>query len=269
MKELFISEWQRLWQRKSTWISFALAAVVIIFSLQSCIKTDSKIIPDNIKYVSSLSFPNTFVSSEKVMVFDVIAIMLIIMAVTSEYREGQLRMVMIRNFSFGQIFKAKYLVILSTVFLLLFFTFITSTLLGNLFLPCKQVKALGALKAAGILYSAKYYLVAFVILIAFISVIMCISLICKTTIGAVAASMVFILMSMDLPDLCQALTSSTSHIYTFMNYTFITRIQYSGVSTILSGISHETILMLASVAFHIAVFYFISLNMFSSHDCYI
>lgn len=273
MKQLFISEWQRLWHRKSTWISFMLLPLVMLAQLRSCIYSNSKVTPDNIKYVSSLNFPSKLLRSESIEIFDVIVILLIIMAVTSEYREGQLRMVMIRNFSFDQIFKAKYLIILSVSFLLLCFNFVLSTLLGYLFLPYKEAKFSGQLKKftmnESIFYNIKYYIIAFIVLAAFISVIMFISIVCKTTVSTFAASMIFICVSSMLPELFFAFLGQTSSIYRFSRCTFLTNIQYSGVDMILSGMSGETILIFTSIVFHIVIFYLISLSIFSKQDCYV
>lgn len=273
MKQLFISEWQRLWHRKSTWISFLLIPIIILATLRNYILTDAKITPDNIKYVSSLNFPSTILGNQSTEFFDVIVILLIIMAVTSEYRQGHLRMVMIRSFSFDQIFKAKYLVILSTSFLLLFVHFILSTLFGYLYLPNKEVKFPYQVKkftmSESIFYNAKYYILAFIVLAAVISVIMCISIICKTTVGALAASIIFIYVSSIVPDLCSTFMPETSQTYKFVSSTFLASIQYAGIDELLSGISGETILMLTSIVFHIVVFYLIALNIFSEQDCYI
>lgn len=273
MKQLFISEWQRLWHRKSTWISFMLIPLMLLLTLKSYIRTNAKITPDNIKYVSSLNFPSELLNSEIIVIFDILVIVLIIMDVTSEYREGQLRMIMIRCCSFKQIFKAKYLVILSTAFMLLSANFILSTIFGYLFLPHNQVKFPGEpgkfTMSESIFYNTKYYIIAFVILAAVISVIMCISVVCKTTVGALAASIIFIFVSIILPDLCSAFIGNMSQIYKFISYTFLTQIQYAGIDMLLSGISQGTILMLTSIVFHIAIFYYIALNIFSEQDCYI
>ncbi|WP_406541411.1 hypothetical protein [Clostridium ljungdahlii] len=51
MKQLFISEWQRLWNRKSTWISFMLIPLVIIAAIKHYIKIDALITLNSPKYV--------------------------------------------------------------------------------------------------------------------------------------------------------------------------------------------------------------------------
>lgn len=273
MKQLFISEWQRLWHRKSTWISFMLIPIIILISLKRYIMIDTKVTPDSIRYVSSSNFASNLLSNQSVEFFDVIVILLIIMAVTSEYREGHLRMVMIRSFSFDQIFKAKHLVILSASFLLLFTNFILSTLFGYLFLPNKEVKFPYQLKkftmGESIFYNAKYYIIAFIVLAAVISVIMCISIVCKTTIGTFAVSIIFVFVSSIVPALCSAFMGGASQTYKFVSYTFLTNIQYGGIDELLSGISSGTILMSTSIVFHGVVFYLIALNKFSKQDCYI
>ncbi|MBU3215614.1 ABC transporter permease [Clostridium estertheticum] len=273
MKQLFLSEWQRLWSRKSTWISFMLIPVVLIVSIKHYIKVDALITANNLKYVSSLNFPSAVLASESIWIFDVIVIVLIIMAVTSEYREGQLRMVMIRSFSFSEIFKAKYLVVLSTVFLLLFTNFILGTFLGYLTLPKQAVQfpyySRKFTANESIFYNIKYYIIAFVILAAIISVIMCISIICKTTIGALTSSLIFIILSILIPDLCSVFTGNVSQIYKFFNYSFLIRIQYGGIDILLSERPQEVGIILTSIVFHIIVFYLIAFNLFSDQDCYI
>lgn len=273
MKQLFISEWQRLWNRKSTWVSFMLIPIALIAIIKRYIKSDALITPDNLKYVSSFNFPSKVLNIESIMIFDVIVIVLIIMAVTSEYREGKLRMVMIRSFSFGDIFKAKYLVVLSITALLLFTNFIFSTFLGYLVLPRQEVKfpyySRKFTASESMIYNIKYYIIAFVILAAVVSVIMCIAIICKTTISALAGSLIFIFVSIIIPDLCSVFIGNSSEMYRFLNYSFLTRIQYGGIDVLLSETPQAVGLMLTSIVFHIVVCYLIAFNLFSEHDCYI
>lgn len=272
MKQLFISEWQRLWNRKSTWISFILIPIVLIGIIRRYIKSNDLITPDNLKYVSSYNFPSRVLNVESIVIFDVIVIVLIIMAVTSEYREGKLRMVMIRSFSFGEIFKAKYLVVLSTTALLLLANFIFSIFLGYLALPKQEVKfpyyPRKFTVSESMLYNIKYYIIAFVILAAVASVIICIATICKTTIGALSGSLVFMFASILLPDICYVFINKASHIYEFMNYTFLARIQYGGIDVLLSETPQKVGLMAISIIFHIVVFYLIAFFLFSDEDCY-
>lgn len=273
MRQLFISEWQRVWNRKSTWISFMLIPIVLVAIIKHYIKSNALITSDNLKYVSSYNFPSRALNDESIVIFDIIMIVLVIMSITSEYREGKLRMVMIRSFSFGEIFKAKYLVVLSTAALLLFTNFIFSTFLGYLALPNQGVKFSYYLRkftvSESVLYNIKYYIIAFVILAAVVSVIMCIATICKTTIGALAGSLVFMLVSTILPDLCSVFISKVPGIYEFMNNSFLTSIQYGGIDVLLSQTHQGVGVMLTSVGFHIVVFYLIAFYLFSDEDCYI
>lgn len=272
MKQLFISEWQRLWNRKSTWVSFMLIPIVLIAIIRRYIKSNALITTDNLKYVSFYNFPSRVLNVESIVIFDVIVIVLIIMAVTGEYREGKLRMVMIRSFSFGQIFRAKYLVVLSTSALLLFTNFILSTFLGYLALPKQEVKfpyyPRKFTVSESMLYNIKYYIFAFVILAAVVSVIMCIATICKTTIGALSGSLVFMFVSIILPDLCSVFMAKIPGMYGFMNDSFLTRIQYGGIDVLLSETPQGVGLMLTSIVFHIVVFYLIAFYLFSDEDCY-
>ncbi|OAA89315.1 ABC transporter permease [Clostridium ljungdahlii] len=272
MKQLFISEWQRLWNRKSTWISFMLIPLVIIAAIKHYIKIDALITTNSPKYVSCLNFPSAILRNESILFFDVIVILLIIMAVTSEYREGQMRMVMLRSFSFSEIFKVKYLVTLSTVFLLLITNFILSSFLGYLALSKQEVKfpyySNKFTINESMIYNIKYYVIAFLVLAAVISVIMCISMMCKTTIGTLSASLAFILVSIILPEIFSFLMDNTSQIYNILYFSFITRIQYIGIETLLAQTPQQVGIIFTSIAFHIIVFYLIAHSLFSDQDCY-
>lgn len=270
MKQLILSEWQRLWARKTTWISFMVIPAVLIAFIRNYVKIDALFAPDNIRYVSFLNFPSRVLSEECLLIFDIIMVVLIIMAVTSEYREGQLRMVMIRSYSFNEIFTAKYIVMLATSFLLLLINFIFSYILGYFALPKEGGKiAYYSRKftlSESMIYNLKYYIISFLVLAAFTSIIMCVAMICKTIMGALAVSIFIIFTSFILPELSHIFMDNASKVYMFTNYTFITRIQYGGIDNILAERPDGVGLMVISIIFHIIVFYSIAHSLFVDNE---
>lgn len=273
MKKLFISEWQKLWRRKVTWILFITTVLNLIYFIKFSIKNNIGITPDNLKYISALNFPSNLLKNQIVSIFDIMVIIFIVMAVTNEYRTGQLRMVMTRNICFDEIFKAKYLVIVSTMFLFLTVNFLLSTFLGYLALPHENVKFPYCLRtftiSESISYNIKYYIVTGIVLVAFISVIMYISLISKTTIEAITLSLIFMFISVMLPELSLIFTSKGSNIYEILNFSCLTRIQYLGIDHLLSESQKGIGIMITSIAFHGIVFYLIGLSSFNDRDYYI
>lgn len=67
--------------------------------------------------------------------FNMFVIMLTASVVTDEYRSGKLRLVMLRAYSFGQIFWAKTFIVLLTMFLLVAFYFVCSYFAGYWMFP--------------------------------------------------------------------------------------------------------------------------------------
>ncbi len=270
MKQLFLSEWQRMWNRKSTWLCFGAVPIMLVMFVKQYLKANLKLTSFDAKYVAFLNFPSTVLRTHLIMFFNIIVILLIIMSVTSEYRSGQLRMVMIRAVSFGDIIKAKFLVIVSVIFLLLTSHLVISSVLGYLFFPHEKVKFrtynYPFTVSEGILYNLKYYIIAFITLVAVVAVIMVICINCKTTTGAVGGSLTFILASATYPTMCYLFLNKINETIDFSS---LISIQDHGILSILEQKPEYVGLIIFVIALYIVVFSLIAFNLFNDQDCYI
>ncbi|MFD3156867.1 ABC transporter permease [Haloimpatiens sp. FM7330] len=268
MKQLFLSEWKRMWNRKSTWFCFGVVFITLCRFAKYYLNANVNFNYDDVKYVTSLKLPST-VLNMSTMFFNIIIIFLIVMSVTSEYRSGQLRMIMTRAVSFRDIIKAKFLVIVSVVFIFLTSHFVLSTILGYLFFPHKKVKFRTYMYpftiSEGILYNLKYYIITFITLIAMAAVIMVICIVCKTTIGAVGASLTFILASAIYPSIYLIFSNKMNETIDFSS---LISIQDHGILSILAQKPQHVGLIIFAISLYIIVFSLIAFNLFNDQDCY-
>lgn len=270
MKQLFFSEWQRMWKRKSTWLCFGLVPIILFNFVKYYLKLNLKFTSSSTKYTTFLNFPSTVLQMNLTLFFNIIAILLIIISITSEYRTGELRMIMIRAVSFKDIIKAKFLAIVSMLFLLLSSHLIISYILGYLFLPHEKVKFRTYNYAftlnEAVLYNFKYYIIAFITLIAAAVVIMVICINCRTTTGAVGGSLTFIAASALYPTMYSVFTNKVSEI---VDLSSLVSIQDHGILIILAQNPKDIGLIIFIIALYIGVFYLIAVNLFNDKDCYI
>ncbi len=270
MKQLFLSEWQRMWNRKSTWSCFGLIPIIVFMFVKYYLKSNLKFTSGNAEYITFLKFPSAVLRINLLMFFNIVVILLIIMSLTSEYRSGQLRMIMIRAVSFGDIMKAKFLVILSTVFIFLSTHFVISTVLGCLYFPHKTSNFISYrysfTVSEGILYNLKYYIIAFITLTAVASVIMFICINCKTTTGAVAGSLTFIVTSVLYPTICELFLNKMSPI---IDYPSLVSIEDHGILSVLAQNPQDVGLIIFIIALYIGVFFSIAFTLLNDQDCYI
>ncbi|MBM7714535.1 ABC-type transport system involved in multi-copper enzyme maturation permease subunit [Bacillus thermophilus] len=169
--------------------------------------------------------------------FNLVAVLIIIMSFTHEYRTGQLRMVLQRSHRFSSVFFAKNLVVLLYLFLLVVFYFICSLVAGWFFFDSAeevylffQIEPVTPIYSLG--YSAVYYLLSFLSLAAVASVTIFLSVISKSSTSAFAVTVGFLLVSMLFPVLLGMFGESIG--YSQYVYFSLIEIQFSGVVQMLT-----------------------------------
>ncbi|MCY6355912.1 ABC transporter permease [Clostridium sp. ZS2-4] len=272
MKELFISEWERLWSKKITWFCFFSIPLILMGTLKYYLKKNITIPHTSPEYTTFLNFPSVAMQEQLITVINILALLFIVLSVTEEYRSGQLRMVMIRTYSFTKIVVAKYLVVLSTLLLFLICYFAASVAFGYMFLPKTQtvmfffIKHPFMLKAA-LMYNIKYYMIAFLTLAAISAFYMFISMISKTTTIAVALNVGFLIFSAMYGYIIQIFSKiliSVMSVEAIRKSMFLSliEIQYQGICILLSGKFYLTFWILSVLGGYIALFstllYFLS-----------
>lgn len=198
--ELFKSELERIWKRKLTWLAFILIPLAIAGASKYYLGNNFRHPVTSPEFISFGNYPFMVFQEMLVSLFNVMVILFVCTSITEEYRKGELRMVMIRGFSFGEIYLAKVASIITTMFIF-FVTFFTVSTVWGYFTASKlvNVKLFYYSKSVTIpealLYSAKYYAVGFLTIIAILFVFTLIAILCKTSTGVIGACITFLLGS--------------------------------------------------------------------------
>lgn len=173
--EIFKSEFERLWKNKLTLFCFMLIPLAIIGSSKYYLGNNLKLPVNSAEYTSFGNYSFMMFQEMLATLFNFIAILLVCISITEEYRKGLIRMIMIRGYSFKEIYFAKIASIIATMFIFFVVYFILSTAIGyfiapklyrvKLFYHNSTVSNLNA-----ILYSLKYYALGFLTVLAILSV---------------------------------------------------------------------------------------------------
>lgn len=247
--ELFKSEFEKIWKRKLTWLSFILIPLAIAGASKYYLGNNFKHPVTSPEFISFGNYSFMVFQEMLITLFNMIAILFVCTSITEEYRSGEIRMVMIRGYSFKEIYFAKIGAIIASMFLFFVTFFITSTIWGYFAgEKLERVKLFFYSKTVGInealLYSAKYYAIGFLTAIAIISVFTFIAVISKTSTGAIGGCITFLLGSFIFSEViihCGGLlnkvianNSTLIQVIEKLYLITITEIQHKGICIILS-----------------------------------
>ena len=240
MKQLILSEWNRLWKRKVTWFVFLSIPIIIIFSTKYLLGQNTVLSTDLPQYTVAWNFPILVLAETLITVFQGIILILITFSVTEEYRTGQLRLVLIRSYSLLEVILAKFIVI--TVLVLMYFTiyYALSSIIGLLIFPKPEEYPLfyhqeKVTVYEGIVYNLGFYAIAILISIVIISIVFFIAIISQTTTTAIGSGIGFILFSLAYPNILSYFKLIIDEaLYTKLYYTSLPMIQWKGITLMLS-----------------------------------
>ncbi|HID0757996.1 TPA: ABC transporter permease, partial [Clostridium botulinum] len=105
--EIFKSEFERLWKNKLTLFCFMLIPLAIIGSSKYYLGNNLKLPVNSAEYTSFGNYSFMMFQEMLATLFNFIAILLVCISITEEYRKGLIRMIMIRGYSFKEIYFAK------------------------------------------------------------------------------------------------------------------------------------------------------------------
>ncbi|MFD1416731.1 ABC transporter permease [Oceanobacillus jeddahense] len=240
MKYILNSEWNRLWKRKTTWVAF-LSIPVLLLAAASYLNTQNAAVnPDLAQYTVAWNFPVLGLSEMLFTAFQGVILLLVSLSVTEEYQSGQLRMVLIRSFSFSQVMTAKYIVAIGAMFMYFILYFICSHIIGFVFFekPDEYMRfyySVPVSVAEGISYNVAFYGLAFLTMIVMITVFFLLAVISRTTTTALGAGVGFLLLSFTYPQILnffQELINEGTYMRIF--FTSIPMIQWEGLTLMLS-----------------------------------
>ncbi|MBB3126110.1 ABC-type transport system involved in multi-copper enzyme maturation permease subunit [Paenibacillus rhizosphaerae] len=236
---LFLSEWERMWKRKITWL-FLFAMPAVVAATAKYYAGHNRVIPPaSAEYTWAGNFPVMALIEQLIVVFNVMSLILLTLSVTEEYRSGQIRMVMLRSFTAGQLLRAKWLA--HTAVMMLYFTvyLLLSAAAGLLFFETHDPMQLfyhdHPVSLKGMIgYTLMYYGLAFLTVLAIGSVFMAAAVISRTTTGAVGLGLGFLLCSLGFPLVYQlANRVGGLGLPAVVKYLSLTEIQYSGIAVML------------------------------------
>ncbi len=240
MKKIVATEWQKLWKRKIPWLLIAVIPVMVYAAAKFCQQQNRALTPDLPQYTVAGNFPILGLSEMLMTVFNLVAIIIAALIVTEEYRSGSLRMVLMRTKSFKQLVFAKYLVLISYLFVYLLVYFLVCYGIGFAIFSCPDTYPQfyhqdPVTWSVGFLYNLKFYGLAFLTLIAISSVILFFSAISQTMTTALGVSVGYLLICFAYPNFIQLFPSIVGNekmIKIF--FTSIPMIQWEGITMMLA-----------------------------------
>lgn len=258
MKRLFISEFQRLFYRKSTWAGFLSIPALLIASAKYYLSVNNIMDTSNPQFTSFLNFPVAAMQEQLILAFNMIVILLMILSVTQEVRNGSIRMVLIRKFKPLEVFIAKFLVIITSIFMYLMVYLILGYIIGYFIFPkIDNVyifyfgKTLNASET--FIYTIKYYLLSFLTLISVASLMLFISTISKSVIIALGLSLSILLGMIVYPNVMQILLFNNVNLVKFQ-FLSIIQVQYKGIAMMLGENGDYFGLNLLIIGIYILIF---------------
>ncbi|SFT00632.1 ABC transporter permease [Marininema halotolerans] len=206
MKELFLSEWERIWARRKTLVSLVLFISLLgLFSTWLHRGAIGFYTPELETSLNALNFP-TFLLKEIGFILSLIMLpMFFVDSFNGEYSSGAYRLILIRPHSRGKLLLAKWLSMASVVGIFLGIAFIFSQLLGRILYSAPESITFypGGHSYTGvgaIGYSLLFYLTFFVIYLALLGIASLVSSFLPNTILSFFSILVVLLGTFYTPD---------------------------------------------------------------------
>jgi ABC-type transport system involved in multi-copper enzyme maturation permease subunit len=240
MKALILAESERLFKRKLTWVVLAMAPIGLFVAASYLQKQNGQISSSLPEYTVTGNFAVLGLAEMLFTAFNALLLVFITLMITEEYRTGQLRMVMIRARSMGELVVAKTIVLLG--FLLLFYIvyFLSSYVIGFLLFdnpaqyPVFHHKELVSFKE-GFFYNVMFYSWAYVTTVAVGAVLVFIAVISKTTTTAIGGGIGFLLLSFSCPYVLKVFSPWMDPIiFAKMFFMSVPMIQLEGITTMIA-----------------------------------
>jgi len=243
MKELLQSEWERLWKRKTTWLLFLSIPLILLGSAKYLLSQNEILSTDLPQYTVAWNFPILGLSEMLITVFQGVILVIVAFMVTEEYRTGQIRMVLIRSYSYTEIMVAKFIVSVGAILLFFFAYFILSNLLGVILFPTPKEYPLFYHKGlvtvfGGIIYNLKFYGIAIFTAISTIAAMFFITVVSRTTTAAIGMGIGFLLFSLFYPNVLSYIDLFEEPLQMKLFFTSIPMIQWQGITFMLAEESY-------------------------------
>ncbi|GIP40517.1 hypothetical protein J31TS4_37970 [Paenibacillus sp. J31TS4] len=240
MMALFLSEWERLWKRKLTWLCFLAIPVILLATAKYYAGLNAQVAPSSPEYTYASNFAVMALIEQLLVVFNLVSLVLLTLSFTEEYRSGQLRLVLLRAYSFGELFRAKALAYLAVMGLYFACYLILAAAVGPVFFETGEAVSLfyrdAPMASAGgmVLYTLGYYGLAALSVLTTGSVFLAIAVLSRSTTASIGAGLGYLLLSLGYPTVFDLLRRTgvlqADGVWQFLS---LTQIQYQGIAMLL------------------------------------
>lgn len=220
------------------WLMYMAIPLIAWLSARYYAGHNAEVSTSSPEYTVFGNYPVMGLAEQLMSTFNVFIIMLIVMTVTQEYRSGQMRMILLRAYSFRRIYLAKWLVVLTALFLFQLAYFAASYLVG--YVMFEQTDAVHLFyhdepvsNGEAFFYNVGYYAIGFLTLIAVASVMMVIAVWSDTTTVAVGLGVGFLLLMIFSPSIVSRLIDSFNWS-PYWQFLSIFQIQWLGIVSMMA-----------------------------------
>lgn len=264
MRRLWLSEWERLWLKKSTWFFFLsiwMTQVVGIWVLWGdYLQKES----GSTVYLYSERFIIESLILQLISIYPIVLLFMTVSMFTEEYRTGQLRMILQRAFAKQEIFLVKGSVLVSLAGLILMVHAVISVIIGFFLFRIKEELAFGSL-VEQLSMSLGYYGLGYLSLIALLSVFMLIAVSSFSTTTALLTGVGFLIFSFAYPNFLMIMIPDSPFL-TMAIFTSIITLQYHGFPYMLSEAEQLLIFGFSILCLYIICGLSIAYFLFSKKD---
>ncbi|WP_263705606.1 ABC transporter permease [Shouchella tritolerans] len=241
MRQLIISEFERLWSRWSIRLLVLTLPVLVIATGVYFRNHNRNISIDAVDYATAINFPILSISEHLFITFNILLIFICAYVLTEEYQQKQIKLILLRAYSMSQIFLSKFIVMATSLFICFFLYYLASFTVGQMMFETPERSILFGSEAVVtngemVLYAFNYYGIAFLTSLAALS-LFCFIAIAMPSVNALLGSGICILFfSIVGPQLLEQSTAfAEGSNVSYVVYASITKIQYTGISLLLSG----------------------------------
>ncbi|MFJ8529429.1 ABC transporter permease [Bacillus sp. NPDC094106] len=273
MMMLVRSEWERLWEKKVTWICFAMIPIMLFASAKYYVRHNQVVAKAAVDYTYANTFPVMGLAEMLISACNLIVLVTMALMISHEYHSGQMRMVLQRAYTYRQILFGKMITMLMMMALFFLVYFICSYVIGylcfdfnpNIFLFYYEQPTESGMEV--FFYTLKYYGMAYVMIACVISIFMMLTALSKSTTSAIAFGIGFIILSFGIPEVMQRFVPDSQVV--FVRYSSVVNLQYQGIALSLIGKGNFIYLFLGVLSIYIAISNFITFYVLGKKDHFV
>ena len=271
MKNLFLSEWKRLWSRKTTMLCLLAIPIIVLASAKYYLSVNNRVMVTDPKFTSFYNFPVAALQEQLLIAFNSILLLFVVLSVTDEFINGTIRMVLIRPIKIVNVFWAKFLVILSTMFILLLGYLCISYIVGYFLFPKVSEIAVFYWDKTFIpkemfLYTLKYYSLAFLTIVAMAALMFFIAIVSKSITISLGTTVGILLVLAIYPTIVQIFFREDYTKLALIKLLSLIEMQFAGIAIMLGQKGFLFSYNLLIIASYIVIFTLFNYFIYKKRD---